>query len=76
MSEPSLQHALRRTCEIAYRSFDQLPTRDKEAVLVALVDVLPAKEGQIASESLFHLRACESHQLQLKALLGGIGGQS
>ena len=63
---------------IAYRcGFDNAQTTDaeREAILSAMIDHLPSPEADTAARILHHRREAESHQLQLKALLGGVVGE-
>ena len=75
MSDPTTREAIKTTARIAFRSFDALSERDREAVLLALIDVEDDREGEAANQTLYHLREQRRRQLELKGLLFGIGGQ-
>jgi hypothetical protein len=65
--------AMRMTSRIAFRSYEQLSERDREAVLIALIEFEEPREAEIATTTLFHLREQRRRQLELKGLLFGIG---
>jgi hypothetical protein len=69
------QQSIRTTAGIAFRSYDQLSERDREAVLVTLIEVGDAREAEAAGQTLHHLREQRRRQLELKGLLFGIGDE-
>ena len=72
MSE-NVTAALRLAAIVAFRHIDELPEHQREQVLLALIEVLPTSESEIAQNALFHFREQRKHQLTLKAILEGIG---
>lgn len=64
--------ALRAAACIAFRYCDQLPESEREQVLVALIEVLPDREAELAQTVLFHLQHQRKHQLELKAIIEGL----
>lgn len=73
MPSPELAAAIHRTAQIALRDFDSLTSRDQEAVLITLIEFAHGPEAQTAEASLYHRREAATQQLQLKALIEGIG---
>ena len=66
---PSVCAAVR----IANRFLEQLPAREQEQALIALVEVGNASEAATANDVLFHQRKRDRAQLTLKTILEGEG---
>ena len=76
MFEADLKQAIFRTAQIAFRQLDELSDADKEAVLKTIIESNDGQEAETAQASLYHRRKAAKQQLQLKALIEGIGGES
>ncbi|WP_221029923.1 hypothetical protein [Actomonas aquatica] len=78
MDETALRAAVLRVTKLAYRDrdFDALSPQDQEAILVCLIEYSAGNESLLAERSLYHRREAAKHQLQLEALIKGIGGKS
>lgn len=73
MSEIDIATARRTAACIAFRHINDVSEREREHVLVALMDVLPEREGKLAQDALFALRESRRLQLELHALVEGVG---
>jgi len=73
----SMSESLITALHIAFRAYDEPTTTETErdAILIAMSEHSPRPEAESAARILQHRREASKHQLQLKALLGGIGGQ-
>ncbi len=68
MSEAT-HSAIRTAACIAFRHLDEVSDSEREQVLIALVDVLPARESELAQTTLYHLREQRKAQLELAGIL-------
>ena len=64
-----LIEALRICAPPMLRKPDELTEREREVVLLALVEALPGREGEVANAALFNLREQRKHQLELAGIL-------
>lgn len=58
-------NALRISAPVALKAGSGISERERETILVGLVEALPGREAELASETLFHLRQQRSKQLLL-----------
>lgn len=74
MSKSPLQIAL----ALGFRHYDDTDTTESErdALLAAMVAEMPAAEAEAASRCLHHRKQARTLQMQLGALLEGIGEKS
>ena len=71
---PLTEAALRTAACVAFRHIDEINEHEREAVLVALVEVLPEPDAELAQSALFHFRKQRDFQLQLAGILGRAQG--
>ncbi len=69
MSAEETKAALKTAVRIAFRIFEDLTETDREAVLVALIELADQREAEFAVTMLFHLREQRKTQLQLRGLI-------
>lgn len=69
MCDEATKAALRTAACLAFRHIGEVSESEREAVLMALVEVLPEREGELAERMLFHLREERRLQLELGLLL-------
>lgn len=71
--DDAARNALKRTAEIALQSYDRLSDADREAVLIAFIEVHDQHEAESAQDVLVHRRKERAAQLTLRAIIEGIG---
>ncbi len=69
MSSDDLAAAQRTAAVIAFRHVGEVTEREREHVLIALIDALPEAEAELAERMLFHLREERRLQLELALIL-------
>ena len=70
MSEDT-RTSMRTTARIAFRSYDLLLDGEREAVLVALVELEEQPASEVAQNTLHNLREARKSQLLLRGMLDG-----
>ena len=70
MSDSSTKRAVCAAACIAFRHIDEVSEGEREQVLMALVELLPDAEAEIADRTLFHFREQRKAQLELAGILG------
>lgn len=66
---------LREALMEAFRHFDAATTSEKEreSILISMTNHLDSVEAETAARAMFHRQKAREQQLELKALLEGIG---
>lgn len=67
MCDVATRDALRTAACLAFRHIDEVGEGEREKVLIALIEVLPEAEAQVAEQVLFHAR--EERKLQMRLAL-------
>jgi hypothetical protein len=67
-AQEKLSAARRTAAVIAFRHLDEVTESEREEVLIALVDALPAREAELAEQMLYHLREERRVQMQLEGI--------
>lgn len=64
--------------QVAYRHYQDADTSEAErdAILQAICEIHDGREAEAADRVLHHRREAAKQQLQLKALIEGVGGES
>ena len=74
MHDPAVRQAVLKVAALAFTQFDDLPTAEKEAVLITLMHFASAQSAQCAQDTLFHMREAARRQMELVAMLSPAGG--
>jgi len=73
VSENIPPEMIRLAARIAFRQYEQLTSREREAVLLLVINYGDESEGNEAERTLFHLREQRRHQLLLDSILNQAG---